>query len=150
MTTIAPLAPADREDWLRLWHEYLAFYETVLPAEVTEATFARLVRADPARELHGAVARDAAGRAIGLVHWLEHPSTWTTATYCYLEDLYIDPTARGAGAGRALIAHVRDWAAARGCAKVYWLTRNDNATARALYDRVAEDTGFVHYEIALG
>lgn len=64
-------------------------------------------------------------------------------------DLFVAPDARGGGVGRALIAHVRDWAVGEGCAKVYWLTREDNATARALYDRVAAATGFVHYQIAL-
>nr|BFF11784.1 hypothetical protein GCM10025699_30870 [Microbacterium flavescens] len=38
-------------------------------------------------------------------------------------------------------------AAEHGAEKVYWLTQGHNATARALYDRVAVSTGFVHYEI---
>ena len=42
-----------------------------------------------------------------------------------------------------------DWARDRGCSKVYWLTAETNSTARALYDRVATHTGFVHYEIPL-
>jgi len=36
-----------------------------------------------------------------------------------------------------------------GAAKVYWLTQQSNATARTLYDRVATDTGFVHYQTGL-
>ena len=71
--------------------------------------------------------------------------------YCYLEDLFVSPDARGSGAGRALIATVDGLGAgATACAKVYWLTAETNATARALYDRVATHTGFVHYEIPLG
>ena len=58
--------------------------------------------------------------------------------------------ARGSGTGRALIATVTDWARGHDCAKVYWLTAETNATARALYDRVATSTGFVHYQVALG
>jgi len=57
--------------------------------------------------------------------------------------------ARGTGAGRALIEHARAWAEASGCSKLYWLTHETNTTARALYDRVAKHTGFVHYEIRL-
>ena len=68
---------------------------------------------------------------------------------CYLEDLYVDATARRSGAGAALVEHVRVWAKENGAAKVYWLTAESNATARSLYDRVAERTGFIHYEIAL-
>jgi GNAT superfamily N-acetyltransferase len=146
MTTIAPITAADRVEWLPLWHAYLTFYRSELAPEVTDDVFARLV-AD--RDLHGAIARDERGAAIGIVHWLFHASTWTTASYCYLEDLFVAPGTRGGGVGRALIAHVRDRAAAAGADKVHWLTQQANTTARALYDRVATDTGFVHYEIGL-
>jgi GNAT superfamily N-acetyltransferase len=140
------VTPGDRADWSALWHDYLVFYESTLTDAVTDDVFARLVAGNG---IHGAIARDDEGRAQGLVHWLEHPSTWTTRTYCYLEDLFVAPAARSVGVGGALIAHVRDWADAAGCEKVYWLTQSANATARRLYDRVADDTGFVHYEILL-
>jgi len=147
MTTIAPITPADRDDWLRLWAGYLVFYEEALPQDVTDDVFARLTADDG---VHGAIARDDTGAAVGLVHWLLHPSTWSTSPYCYLEDLFVAPDTRGGGIGGALIAHVREQAAAAGAAKVYWLTQEGNTTARALYDRVAASTGFVHYETAVG
>jgi GNAT superfamily N-acetyltransferase len=143
---IAPLTSADHDEWLPLWQGYLTFYESELTDEVTEATFARLVASDG---MHGAIARDDGGRAIGFVNWLPHPSTWGTSPYCYLEDLFVAPDTRGAGTGRALISHVLEWAKNHDCMKVYWLTQESNATARRLYDKVAKDTGFVHYEIEL-
>ncbi|MFC4138932.1 MULTISPECIES: GNAT family N-acetyltransferase [unclassified Microbacterium] len=145
MTTIAPITPADLDEWLPLWNGYLTFYEAALDAEITAATFERLV--DPASGIHGAFARDDDGTAIGVVHWLTHPATWTTTDYCYLEDLFVAPDARGTGAGRLLIEHVRDWAEEHGSAKVYWLTAESNATARALYDRVASHSGMIQYQI---
>jgi GNAT superfamily N-acetyltransferase len=147
MATVTPLTPADHLAWRALWDGYLAFYETTLDEETTEATFARLV--DPGSGLHAAVARDDGGAAVGLVHWLTHPATWTTASYCYLEDLFVAPEGRGAGAGRALVEHVRAWAEQNGSAKVYWLTAESNATARALYDRVATRSGMIHYQVPL-
>lgn len=146
MTTITPMTAADHDEWVPLWRAYLVFYESELADAVTEDVFTRIV-AD--RDLHGAIARDGGGAAVGFVHWLLHPSTWTTTSYCYLEDLFVVPGARGGGTGRALIAHVREQAAAAGAEKVYWLTQRSNGTARALYDRVATSTGFVHYEIGL-
>lgn len=99
--------------------------------------------------MHAALARDDAGRAVGFVHWLEHHATWSRTGYSYLEDLFVDSSARGSGVGRALIAHVTEAARHTGSSKVYWLTAEDNATARALYDRVARRSGFLHYEIDL-
>ena len=148
MTSTLPLSESDRDDWLPLWLAYLEFYETELSDEQTALTFSRLVDRD--YPLHGAIARDAGGRPIGIVHWLTHPATWSAGPYCYLEDLFVSAEARGSGTGRALIATVTDWARERDCAKVYWLTAEDNATARALYERVAKSTGFVHYQVALG
>ena len=148
MIQISTLAASDRSEWLTLWQGYLAFYESEVSDQQTALTFERLV--DPGYPIHGAIARDAGGSAIGLVHWLTHPATWSEGEYCYLEDLFVSSHARGSGAGRALIGTVTDWARDRGCSKVYWLTAETNSTARALYDRVATHTGFVHYEIPLG
>lgn len=146
MTSIAPLTDVDRDEWLPLWHAYLTFYESELPGDVTGVVFGRLVAGDG---VHGVLARDDDGRAIGFVHWLFHPSTWSTGPCCYLEDLFVAPEVRGGGVGRALIAHVKEQATDAGASKVYWLTQETNATARTLYDRVADLTGFVHYEIEL-
>ena len=146
MTTISPLAASDRSEWERLWADYLVFYRSELAPQVTDDVFARLVAADG---LNGAIARDDSGRAVGFVHWLFHPSTWSMSGYCYLEDLFVAPAVRGGGVGAALIAHVADAARDAGAEKVYWLTEESNETARRLYDRVAERTGFIHYELAL-
>jgi GNAT superfamily N-acetyltransferase len=143
MTTIAPLTASDEAEWRPLWDAYLVFYESELPEDVTRETFRRLVAGDG---IHGALARDDDGRAVGFVHWLFHPATWSVGPYCYLEDLFVAPDARGGGIGRALIEHVSEQARAASASKVYWLTQQSNATARTLYDRVADDTGFVHYE----
>ncbi|MGV9710724.1 N-acetyltransferase family protein [Gordonia sp. NPDC003424] len=141
-----PLTAADHDDWLPLWHGYLDFYRHSLSDEQTALTFDRIL--DPEFAMWGALARDDAGRPVGFVHWLTHPSTWSDAPYCYLEDLFVASDARSTGAGRALIARVTEWAAAQEIPKVYWQTAADNTTARYLYDKVAR-TEFVVYEIDL-
>jgi GNAT superfamily N-acetyltransferase len=146
VTSIAPLTAADRGEWLPLWHAYLTFYESELSDDVTDVVFGRLLAGDG---VHGVLARDDEGTAVGFVHWLYHRSTWSIGPYCYLEDLFVAPGVRGGGVGRALIAHVREHAADAGAAKVYWLTQESNTTARTLYDKVADLSGFVHYQIEL-
>ncbi len=64
-----------------------------------------------------------------------------------LGDLFVAPDVRGVGS--ALIAQVRTAATDAGAHKVYWLTQSGNATARRLYDSLATDTGFVHYQMEL-
>jgi GNAT superfamily N-acetyltransferase len=140
----APVA-ADRADWARLWTGYLAFYDTVLPPAQFDLQFSRLLSDDP-RAYRGFMAFHD-GAAVGLTHYVIHPHGWRPQHTCYLQDLWTEPTARGQGVARALIAAVRRAAHASGASNVYWLTQTGNTTARALYDKVAQDTGFVKYEV---
>jgi GNAT superfamily N-acetyltransferase len=144
---ITPLTTSDRSEWEPLWQGYLTFYETEVADEITEATFARLVAGEV---MQGAIARDEDGRAVGLVNWLWHAGTWNVSDHVYLEDLFVAPDVRGGGVGRALIEYVVADARARGADSVYWHTQTSNATARRLYDSLATDTGYIHYEIELG
>jgi GNAT superfamily N-acetyltransferase len=146
MPAIRALQPTDFEAWLPLWNGYLEFYETELEPEITRKTFDRLVD-ESISNMHGALAVDEQGAAVGMVNWLTHPGTWSTSDYVYLEDLFVAANARGTGAGRALIEHVESWANQAGMAKVYWLTADSNKTAQQLYDRVAKKTGFIHYQM---
>ncbi len=139
---IRELQARDRPRWDVLWSGYLTFYECSLPAEITELTWRRLL--DPGFGLHGLVAVDG-DKLIGLVHYHFHISTWSATSYCYLEDLFVDPMVRGKGAGRALIEGVYRDADRRGADRVYWMTRSDNSQARRLYDQVAKLSPFVQY-----
>ena len=140
---ITPLSAADRDDWGGLWRAYLAFYGTERPAEVYEATFARLTDADRS-DMLGWIAR-LEGRAVGIVHAIVHAHCWQTAPITYLQDLFADPAARGRGVGRALIETVYADADAAGRPNVYWMTQSGNATARTLYDRIGVATDFMKY-----
>ncbi len=142
MMEITPLHQADRPRWTELWRAYLEFYETELPDTIYEETWARILH-DTA--LHGLAAR-VDGEIVGITHFLFHNSAWTLTPVCYLQDLFVDRAARGHGAGRALIEAVAERARAQSSARLYWLTQSHNATARALYDRLAKHTGFVRYE----
>ena len=140
---IRALQPGDRTQWDHLWQGYLDFYETVLPDDVTELTWRRLM--DPEAPIMGFCAAREDGALLGIVHYLFHPVTWAAGPRCYLEDLFTAPQARGLGVGRALIEAVYAAADARGADQIYWLTASTNATARRLYDQVAKATPFIKY-----
>ncbi|TVS03693.1 MAG: GNAT family N-acetyltransferase [Rhodobacteraceae bacterium] len=141
--TIRPLLESDRTRWAELWEGYLDFYETALPPQVYDATFAALLSDDP-HSPFGLLAEDK-GRIIGLVHYLFHAHCWRPEGICYLQDLFVAPEARACGAGRALIEAVYEAADARGVPGVYWMTQDFNTTARQLYDRIGEYTPFIKY-----
>ena len=141
-TAVRPARPGDREAWEPLWRAYLTFYEASLASNVTDATWRRFF--DPLEPL-GALVAERSGRLIGFAHYLLHRSTWARVCYCYLEDLFVEPSARGSGVGRALIAAVEAAARDAGASRLYWMTHETNQTAQQLYNQVAEQPGLVQY-----
>jgi GNAT superfamily N-acetyltransferase len=136
----------DFASWRALWDEYLAFYKVSLPDEVTAATWARLMDAGSPVKARLAVS---GGQVVGFAIHHHHASTWVMADDCYLEDLFVDASARGCGAGRMLLQDVIDLARARGWGRVYWHTDEGNTRARALYDSFAPYDGHVRYRLKL-
>jgi GNAT superfamily N-acetyltransferase len=139
---IRPIGADERADWEPLWISYLRFYGSSQSDDAMSITWTRLH--DPAEPMF-ALGAYADGRLIGIAHYVFHRSFWTVGDYCYLQDLFVAPEARGFGAGRALIAAVEAAARKGGASRIHWLTKEDNVTARALYDRVAERSGFIQY-----
>ena len=140
---VRPLTPSDEPEWRRLWTGYLDYYETSVPEEVYQASFARML-SDKDNEFHGIVA-ELDGELVGLVHYLFHRHGWKIENVCYLQDLYTDPSVRGKSIGRALIEATYKAADANGTPAVYWLTQDFNEAGRRLYDRVGQLTPFIKY-----
>ena len=139
---IRPLSRDERAAWEPLWQGYLEFYESAVSPDNNDELWKRIH--DPAEPIFalGACRGD---RLIGIAHYIFHRSCWTVGDYCYLQDLFVAEEARGSGAGRALIAAVEQAARARGASRIHWLTKEDNHSARVLYDQVAQRSGFIQY-----
>jgi GNAT superfamily N-acetyltransferase len=143
--TIAPVTPADVDELLALMRGYCDFYQ-VHPSDeaLTALTAALLEHPDEGVQL---LARDGE-TPIGFatIYW-----TWQTlhaARVGVLNDLYVVPSARGTGAGRALIEQSLQACRARGMAKLAWETAPDNAVAQRLYDGLgAEKSSWLSYEL---
>ncbi len=124
----------DLDDLLPLLRGYCDFYDVA----VTDAqllAISRALIADPQREGVQLIARDDR-TAVGFatLYW-----TWTTTRggrLGVMNDLYVDPAARGRGVADALILACRARAAAHGAVDLEWQTALDNHRAQAVYDRV--------------
>jgi GNAT superfamily N-acetyltransferase len=143
---IRAIRRADYDGWRPLWDGYNAFYgrsgATALAEPITQATWERFF--DVAEPVYALVA-EREGKVMGLAHYLFHRSTTRLRDVCYLQDLFTASELRGLGIGRKLILGVYDAARAAGCNRVYWQTHVSNRPGRALYDKVAQDHGFIVY-----
>jgi GNAT superfamily N-acetyltransferase len=143
--TIRALQREDWDDWRALWGGYLAFYRAELSDATSRTTFDRLCADDAG--MFGLLALDDGGRGIGMANCVVHASTWSRQPKCYLEDLFVAPSARGHDVGRALLLAVKEAGVQRGADRVYWHTQQYNGRARSLYDQVGQPTSFVVYEM---
>ena len=146
MINVRPITESDKAAWLPLWHGYLTFYKTELPASQDDLTWSRLL--DPTYESHGLVV-EKDGVVQGITHYSFQTSTWAPVNYCYLEDLFVNSDLRGVGLGRALIDAVKEIAIAAGSSRLYWNTDGSNEVARKLYDTYTPHSGKVQYRIPL-
>ena len=144
--TIRAIEEKDKDQWLKLWAGYLEFYKSTISSEQTELTWKRLINNE--QKIFGFVAESEEG-VIGFTHCLFRPSTWTETDYCYLEDLFVDPSIRGKGVGRALMSKVVELAKEKNSKRVYWTTQEFNKTARVLYDSIIPVSEFVQYRLPL-
>jgi GNAT superfamily N-acetyltransferase len=142
LSLIRAAVPADEAAWRQLWRGYCDFYKTKIPDEVTQRTWKRIL--DPDSAIMCIVA-EVDGQVYGFAHCVVHENTWETQPVCYLEDLYVLPSARGRGIGKALIEWLRNAMRAEGWARVYWVTQHDNTIARSLYDQFTQADGNVRY-----
>ena len=128
---IRPAVPADVPAVLALIRE-LATYErepdavVATEAGLTEALFG----ATPAVYCH--VAEDA-GEVVGFALWFRNFSTWLGRHGVYLEDLYVRPTHRGRGFGKALLTTLASIARERGYGRVEWAVLDWNTPAQDFY-----------------
>lgn len=137
---------ADRAEWDRLYAGYAEFYGVRQTPEMRDKVWGWLH--DPAHEIEGFVA-EGEGGLVGLAHFRAFSRPLSATVGGFLDDLFVDPQARGSGAAQALIDAVAEEGRQRGWSVIRWITAQDNARARAVYDRLAAETPWVTYDIKL-
>lgn len=143
--TIRPVTAQDRAAWDRLYEGYAIFYKVDQTPQMRDTVFGWLM--DDAHECNGLVAEATDGTLVGLTHFRPFASPLRAATNCFLDDLFVDPVARGGRVADALIEAVANHARARGWATVRWITADDNYRGRGVYDRLATRTMWVTYDL---
>ena len=141
-------APQARDEvgWRKLWAGYLDFYGATISSQATQYTWQRILDARGSMFGRFAVMDDS---VVGFAICVVHEGTWNVKPTRYLEDLFVDPHARGGGVGRALLDDVVALGAQRNWSSVYWHTDADNGRARRLYDDYVPADGVVRYRLAL-
>jgi len=135
---------ADRSEWERLYRGYAEFYRMPMDERILQTVWDWIFDVD--RAFYCILARDADG-GVGLMHYRAMPSPLRGVETGFLDDLYVDPPARGGGVVNRLFGELAVRARDHGWPAVRWITRDNNYRARAVYDRVAQRTDWITYEL---
>jgi GNAT superfamily N-acetyltransferase len=144
---VRPAREEEIEDLLPLMRAYCEFYEAS-PSDDGLRTMARTLIADPSQ---GAlfIAREG-DRAIGFAALDWKWSSLKGSRIGYLEDLFVDPEARGRGTADALIEICANRCRELGMPAMEWLTAPDNHRAQKVYNRTGAESGtYLEYDLEL-
>jgi GNAT superfamily N-acetyltransferase len=136
--TIRPAKPGDEVDILRIIRA-LAEYEGEADAveNTVEALTAHLFGDHPKVFAHIALL---SGEVVGAAIWYLSYSTWTGRHGIYLEDIFVEPAARGVGVARELFEALAAEALDHGYPRIDWEVLDWNELAKGFYRRL----GAVH------
>lgn len=130
--TVRPATPADAG----LIHQFildLAEYEKLRDTvQATPADTAAALFGDKARAFADIAEID--GQPAGFALWFYNYSTFVGRHGIYLEDLFVRPSARGSGAGKALLAKLAKRCLDEGLGRLEWSVLDWNAPSIAFYD----------------
>jgi len=145
--TIALLNAEDINDWRRLYDGYAEFYQVPMNDQIAATTWGWLL--DRNHVMTGLIAKDGHGTAIGLAHFRDMPSPLRGATVGFLDDLFVEPAARGSGSAKLMLSEIAQIGRDRGWPLFRWITADNNYRARSLYDQVAMKTQWNTYQFDL-
>jgi ribosomal protein S18 acetylase RimI-like enzyme len=144
--SIRRAGPSDLDLAVRLFTGYLRFYEkSTRESETREFIGERLARQDSVFYL-----AEANGVALGFTQLYPAFASLSLAPSWILNDLYVEPSARGRGVGEALMDAARTLALSNGAAELMLQTARTNATAQRLYEKLGwlRDDEFLVYTLA--
>ena len=129
--TILPATPSDVATILDLIHQ-LSVYEKLEDMVTGNEAMLRTALFASSPSCECVVARDG-DRPIGFALFFTTFSTFLCKPGLYLEDLFVIPTARGQGYGKALLKHLAALAQQRGCGRFEWRVLDWNSPAIEFY-----------------
>jgi GNAT superfamily N-acetyltransferase len=138
---VRPARPSDVPAVVSMVHELAEFERAADQCHLT-AEQLRAALFGPRPALFGHVAVDAGDEPVGFSLWFVNFSTWAGTHGIHLEDLYVRPSARGTGAGGALLAALAAVCVDRGYRRLEWVMLDWNPAAEfyaALGATVVED-----------
>ena len=134
----------DKVEWEKLYQGYADFYKVEISEEILNTVWNWLH--DLNHELNGLV-YEIDNHIVAIAHYRHMPSPLRGKNIGFLDDLYVHPNYRGRKIGEDIINKLNEISQEKGWGLIRWITRNDNHSAKSLYDRIAKKSTWDVYEL---
>jgi ribosomal protein S18 acetylase RimI-like enzyme len=147
MISVRPLIQSDYASWNVLFLAYAEFYQVSQTQQMRDEVWSWLHDQD--HEVNGFIAINNKGIAVGLAHYRAFARPLSATVGGFLDDLFVTPSARGNEIGKMLIEAVSKVGKEKNWSVIRWITAENNYRARGTYDKLANQTKWVTYDIKL-
>ena len=134
------------EDWIELYHKYAEYYQVDIPKDNFDLTWKWLTSEN--YPFWGILA-DVDSKIVGFAHFRSLPSPLDSCEVGFLDDLFVLQEYRGKKIGYSLIEKVHQIGKSKNWPYINWITKDDNYTARTLYDKISTKTDWNFYELTV-
>ena len=141
---IRNLDKSDFNSWCNLYKSYANFYKVPMNKEILDTLWGWIQ--DESHDVKG-ICFELEGKIIGIAHYRTMPRPIKGQYIGFLDDLFVEPDFRGQKIAQKLISHLKSLSKANNWQGVRWITHSSNKTAKKLYDKIANNTGFELYEL---
>jgi ribosomal protein S18 acetylase RimI-like enzyme len=141
---IRKLKEKDKKNWAYLYNGYADFYKVPMNSEIVDTLWGWIQ--DENHIIKG-ICFELEGKIVGIAHYRTMPRPIKGQYIGFLNDLFVDPEFRGQKIAQKLIAHLKSLSKANNWDGIRWITQSSNKTAKKLYDKIANNTGFELYEL---
>ena len=134
------------EVWIELYHKYAEYYQVDIPKDNFDLTWKWLTSEN--YPFWGILA-DVDSKIVGFAHFRSLPSPLDSCEVGFLDDLFVLQEYRGKKIGFSLIEKVHQIGKSKNWPYINWITKDDNYTARTLYDKISTKTDWNFYELTV-
>ena len=134
------------EVWIELYHKYAEYYQVDIPKDNFDLTWKWLTSEN--YPFWGILA-DVDSKIVGFAHFRSLPSPLDSCEVGFLDDLFVLQEYRGKKIGYSLIEKVHQIGKSKNWPYINWITKDDNYTAKTLYDKISTKTDWNFYELTV-
>ena len=134
----------DKEEWEVLYRGYADFYKVEMNDKILNTVWEWIH--DKNHDVSGLVYIQN-NKIVGLAHYRRMPSPLRGKYIGFLDDLFVDPKHTRNGFGEQIIKELNEISKKNNWDLVRWITRDNNAIAKSLYEKLSKKTNWEVYEL---